>query len=618
MTTSSSYEKKWLIKSDQKISGPFSYEQIEEQLRKKQISLIDEIRDMERRWSFIREVPELKDLVEMVRKEVDSSSELTQTVQTKAHQETQSITRKELTVTKEPTATKDLNREQTVTPVPEHLIIQNDVSVEENQSPSYQEGNTVIDVQFKENLADRNQIANQQQKNRVTRFGTAADYSVQQEIKTDRSKYLIGFGAFLLASLLGYVGFNYNKQIEAQRLDNEIVNQIKKFAMNGNNDKVVDAFSKAPAHLRRRALPDVINYFPLLQNYDVSTKDDFIGRLKLEVTSKPKKALIDMFLFHRSMSMKDFASANAFLTTAKDYDPTSEIVLENEAIYSLTMEKYKEAIAQFGELLKKEVKGRWLIGQLMAQFKMGEFVDAKAQQDVIDKYLITQTRMDYKRELLLFQIYLSKKENNKRFYEHSMRDYIDAPTQFTTNFRVDPLIWMPGYDSRVYESLYQAIMAKQKGFEADKLTLAFISSYALENQNYSGVQEFLKSSSMESSNPDKVNINFQYLMIQGRKMEAMALLKSSGVENLNSYSQFLVFKNLTENKSLKDNYSEFFKRSSEILDQEKNFFTLYAQFINLKNSSSPDDKNKLREFLDLNMSTNADFSPFLIAKGDLN
>ena len=95
MTTTSSYEKKWLIKSDQKITGPFSYEQIEEQLRKKQVSVIDEIRDMEKRWSFIREVPELKTLVENIRSEVDNSNELTQTVQTRAHQETLSITKKE-------------------------------------------------------------------------------------------------------------------------------------------------------------------------------------------------------------------------------------------------------------------------------------------------------------------------------------------------------------------------------------------------------------------------------------------------------------------------------------------------------------------------------------------
>ena len=363
MTTTNSYEKKWLIKSDQKITGPFSYEQVEDLLRKRQISLIDEIRDMERRWSFIREVPELKDLVETVRKEVDNSSELTQTVQTKAHQDTQSITRKEFTVTKE----------NTLTPIPESLIQQETVSGILDQAPAARDSENVIDVNFKENVNEKNQTTiSSQPKSKVVRYGTTSDYAVQQEIKSDSSKYVIGFAAVLIVGLLGYIGFNYNKQMELQRLESETVNQIKRYAINGNNDRVVEAYSKAPAHLRRRALPDLINYFPLLQNYEVSTKDDFINRLKLELSNKSKKALIDMFLFHRSMSIKDYEAANAYLTTAKDYDPTSEIVLENEALYSLTMEKHKDAYDKFAALLKKEMKGRWLFGQLLAQFKMGQ------------------------------------------------------------------------------------------------------------------------------------------------------------------------------------------------------------------------------------------------------
>lgn len=320
-----SYEKKWLIKSDQKITGPFSYEQVEELLRKRQISLIDEIRDMERRWSFIREVPELKDLVETVRKEVDNSNELTQTVQTKANQETQSINRKDVTVTKE----------MTMTPISESTLKQDAVSEILAQAPVGHESESVIDVSFKENIAEKNQTTiSPQPKAKVVRFGAATDYSVQQEVKSDSSKYVIGFAAILIAGLLGYIGYNYNKQMELQRQEAEIVNQIRRYAMNGNNERVVEAYSKAPAHIRRRALPDLINYFPLLQNYEVSTKEDFINRLKLEVSNKSKKALIDMFLFHRSMSIKDFGAANSYLTTAKDYDPTSEIILENEALYS--------------------------------------------------------------------------------------------------------------------------------------------------------------------------------------------------------------------------------------------------------------------------------------------
>lgn len=282
------------------------------------------------------------------------------------------------------------------------------------------------------------------------------------------------------------------------------------------------------------------------------------------------------------------------------------------------MEKHKDAYNQFSALLKKEVKGRWLLGQLLAQYKMGEFNDSKGQQDIIDKYLITQTRMDFKRELLMFQMYLAKKDNNKRFFEQSMRDYVGGPTQFAINYRVDPLVWMPGYDFKVFDTLYQFIIGKQKGFDLDKLGITFLATYALENQRYEEVQLFIKSSSLESSNPDKLNIHFQYLMLQGRKMEAMAVIKSSGVENLTSFSQFLVYKTLTENREFRSSYGDFFRRSGEIIEQEKNFFTLYAKFTELRAGATPEDKNKLRAFLDDNLSSVTDFTPFLLAKGELN
>ena len=101
-------------------------------------------------------------------------------------------------------------------------------------------------------------------------------------------------------------------------------------------------------------------------------------------------------------------------------------------------------------------------------------------------------------------------------------------------------------------------------------------------------------------------------------MEAMAVIKSSGVENLNPYSQFLVYKNLIENRTFIATYGEYLKRSGEILEQEKSFFTIYAQFIRLKNGTTAEDKNNLREFLDINMPNSSEFIPFMLAKGDLN
>ena len=48
-------EKKWIIKSENQILGPYNFDQIVDLIRKGQISLIDEIRDPETRWLYIRE-----------------------------------------------------------------------------------------------------------------------------------------------------------------------------------------------------------------------------------------------------------------------------------------------------------------------------------------------------------------------------------------------------------------------------------------------------------------------------------------------------------------------------------------------------------------------------------
>lgn len=616
MTTTPSYEKKWLIKTDQKITGPFSYEQIEEQLRKKQISVIDEIRDMEKRWSFIREVPELKDLVENIRSEMDSSSELTQTVQTRAHQETHSIAKKDFTEIQEILPTP--KNESTEVTRKQRPLDQGKVSSVLEQAKVTWSSENAIDVDFKENNVPPKAVQ-QQQKSQISRFGAAADYNVQKEVKNDISRIIVVFSIVAAIGLGSYFGYVYNKQQQAQKADTEVVNQIRRNAINKHNQKVIESFTKATPILQHRVLGELINYFPLLQNNGVSANDEFISRFKLENNlSNVKKSLLDMFLFHRSMSMKDFEAARRYLLSAKDSDPSSEIVLENEAIYLLQMEKYKDAYEAFSHLTKREdKKGRWFYGQLLSQYKLGEFFNIQDQQELLGKFL--NTRTDFKRELLMFQIYLSKKEHNKNYFMRSIRDYIDSPTQFSAHFRVDPLIWIRGYDYKILDNIYLQIQQKQKGLDLERLLPIFVATYSLESEKYTEVDNFLKSSTVSMADPDKININFQYLMIQGRKMEALAVIKSSGVDNLNLYSHLLLFKFLFENRNFRDLNPDYYNRSLEILKLEnQDFLSTYAKFILGSKPSTVEEKNKLREFLEIELVLNGEFIPFLEAKGDLN
>lgn len=74
-----STEKNWLVKSSTRILGPFNLAEVTEQLRTKQVSIVDEVRQPEGRWSYIRENKLFMDIVKNIREEQDSHSEQTMT-----------------------------------------------------------------------------------------------------------------------------------------------------------------------------------------------------------------------------------------------------------------------------------------------------------------------------------------------------------------------------------------------------------------------------------------------------------------------------------------------------------------------------------------------------------
>lgn len=102
-------QRNWLIKSSTRILGPFTFIEVVEQLRSKQISIIDEIRQPQGRWAYVRENPRFLEVVKTIRNEQDSSSEQTMTQSIAQHT---SITRTDIT---------HLTDELTPTPTPSHF-----------------------------------------------------------------------------------------------------------------------------------------------------------------------------------------------------------------------------------------------------------------------------------------------------------------------------------------------------------------------------------------------------------------------------------------------------------------------------------------------------------------
>lgn len=71
-------ETKWLVKSSGRVLGPLSLEQIAEQIRGRQFSIFDEVREPNSRWLIVREHPLLAQVVRQIRDEHASGAEPTQ------------------------------------------------------------------------------------------------------------------------------------------------------------------------------------------------------------------------------------------------------------------------------------------------------------------------------------------------------------------------------------------------------------------------------------------------------------------------------------------------------------------------------------------------------------
>lgn len=70
----------WIVKASARILGPYSLNQVIQQLRERRLSLIDELRGPFTRWRFMREMPELQEVIQAIRDEQDSIHDDTQAI----------------------------------------------------------------------------------------------------------------------------------------------------------------------------------------------------------------------------------------------------------------------------------------------------------------------------------------------------------------------------------------------------------------------------------------------------------------------------------------------------------------------------------------------------------
>ncbi len=569
-------EKKWLVKSDSKIMGPYSFEQMEELLLRRQIALIDEVRDMDRRWLYIREIPELQEMVESVRNQLESKSEATKTLQTATQLET---TNQSQTATIEASTPPPMD---TVSHVP------TDVQFEEP-----------VDVSFVETETDKKEP---QRKFNKTTFVSTVDPAVKKEAKSYSQFIIRTVGVLFVLSVIFFYSYQYYLKKNAEQAEKDILVQIRKYAIQGADRKAIEAYQRLPDYLHDQAMIELLHLIPQMESAGLVRTNVEIEKLrkagKLTVEQKSK---LDLIQFTQSLNMLDIKNAERFLLQAKDLDPNSVYAQESEAQLYYLQKEYKKSYEIFESLFKADAKGRFLYGMLLNHLKSPNTADAQLI-DKIDRYI--STRVDFKKELLIGQIYLSGKTNNTGVIQMYLKDFLSVPPRMSYEFKIAPFLYQKIYDQKNVLDLVPDI---KNYFNAKDYAL-FEMHTKLEVMDLLSAQRILDQYQSSWSKDDRANAQIALDYFQRNYTKLVAAYKANQELGYNMASHlFLLKAKLNIGDGTADNHVSYLKK-------EKNVISLWAELLNIPSES----KQQLKIFLDSNVSTYEDFLPFIEAKSSLD
>lgn len=568
-------EKKWLVKSDNKIVGPFSFEQLEDLLLKRQVALIDEVRDMNRRWLYIREIPELKDMVGRVRNEIDKKSEQTRTVQslTQKHSET---------LTGAQTKTAELQNPE-LTHLPSTFT---NVTVEA-------EDIAFDDVEIQEKPTRK--------KKNNPQFVLSSDPQIQKEMRQNKKNAVIIILSALILTFTIIVGFYFFKKITQEKAEHALFTKVRRYVIFGADAKAIEFFQKLPENLQAKVLPDILTLFPKLDADGLIHLDQALQQiLKTPNLSSLQKSQIELIEFNKSLNLNNINEAKGHLIRAKDIEPESESVKENEAILSYLEGQNKNSSEQFLNLFKQQNKGRYLLGYGLNLLKKSQAADSDVIEK-IERYLFT--RIEFNKELILLQITLSLKNAKLKEAEQFIIDFTNAPIGMSQKFKIPGLTYSEIYKIEKiypnYEKFSSQLNFKSKGLVAIYLNLEKGDGYAAQKK-YEEIQSVL-------SNYEKTNAQIAIQAAFNRYAEMVVIEKTTTPDQLSTASHLLLL------KMKKDNKSTDLNRNIEALKKEKNLISLWAELLQMNES----EIDKIRNFLLLNSATADDFIPFIEAKGRL-
>lgn len=579
-------DRKWMIKSENKVLGPFSYDQIEDLLKKKQVSLIDEVRDMDTRWMYIREAEALKSIVDEIREQLARTDDHTKTYQTRGSQ----------SLTKTGTVTQELQVENTNHQMPTFT----NVSVE--------------DVDFTEvepmpaapNLNKPAQI--QPTKVKTTQYVSSADPVVHSKLRERSKLILMVLISILLAVIVIAGGSQFYQNKEKKKQEQQSIASLRKYSLYGLESKVVAIFGNMSPELQRQVLPEIIPMIPKLDSVGYINGAQTISNLKSNPgVSDQRKALLDIVQFIQAMQDQDLKKARESLIRAKDLDPSSELIKENDAILSYYEGKYDQAAKIFTELFQTAKKGRWLFGIAISELSKPAVNPETESLLNHEISLYTDTDIDFKKELLLVNMLLDKRLAREEKFNTDYQSFVAMPLNFRQKFQIPLSVFSGIYSMFTMKPIFE----KLKPFLPVTPKMVIETHMKIELGEVSAAQTLFSSYNTLIEDPaERANLRLQVDYALKDFSSVIAQEKTIDANKLNSASHYVLM--MAKQRSKEANtflVDDNIMKHVNALRTEKNILASWMQLLTIQEPS------KKISFVKANSGAGEDFIPFLEVKG---
>lgn len=566
-------EKKWLVKSENRILGPYNFDQIIDLIRKKQVSLIDEIRDPETRWLYVRENPELKSIVEEMRVEIDAHAENTKTLQTAS----KSI---------------DTSLQKTITEFNQYT----DISLETQDITAI---NEIITAPTK--------IQMPIEKAKV--YGVQNDEVIQKKLSLFSNKILIISVVSIMTVLFSFFGYLFVQKRNIIKQEVEWTLQIKKYKYLGLYTKAVDLFTKLPTANQKKLIPDLLEIYPLLEAVGLANPED-IKSIKSETgLSLEQKANIEIINFWLAMQQQNYGQAQEYLIKATALQPASLIIKENEALLYLKKRQYLDSFNIFKTIFNQEKNGRYLLGLVQAYYGLSNSEKSLHNKELLsdlEKY--TTIYYDYKKELLMAQIALAHELNESVIYKVAKNQFFNTPCQFSNKFTRPNLLVLNTYAWKELNEIKANVLKTLSGDES----VLFQLHDHLEANELSEATEFVSNNVSRIGDPAiREQMKLLLYNAQKRSTEVLALEKTNQLDMNSELNHLIIALNkleLNPQDNLK-NHLQFFNSRQLVF---------YKDWLELEQLIKKNAVAELKIYIKDHFVTVQNFEPIFVAKSLVN